>query len=578
MRFACFSRPVVDPCDSEERWNAGSSVSNRKLGAKKAICNGEQGPPGLLRDSPSRLEAYLGRGQQALHGASDSVLSQAAHTASSERRLKGLLDDQVSCSRNADPCTSSNVDSVALSDAPFGSAAASSFERSSSIEAPHAESSRPCLPQDTDSAMLQEGKEEGGAVFVPGSTSEYQRQAAPATPSKLLNRIFGPITPPDDYESPKMHPQDATPSASDSERSQGSSLHLADRSTSASAVKTSVSAPGYPNQLPPSPFDNLLPSRHLVHPSRSSHSLVSVAESMLTEGSVKLDAIAPAPLHHTPIKAISITLSSINLETWTPSIDGDALSFTSASGQPYPPQEQGKHQRSNTMPHLQNSSQDFLLSDDKSSAEDAISVKSVHSQHTRRHTAIVMLSNSDDENEEEKEDNRKESGGSAEEIVASSSSDLSVTSSIMGSRGGRNIRRRLSEVYEGHHIPLQKIRKQMGNPEGKQKQLKGRKRAKLKFLMCTFPDLYFFIFTDPPGDLLSLMARRVFSQQGIMSRVNSEGRISILDANSSFNTPSNQDIHNSRVENSNSDWLETRIASLPRIRTQIGVSGSADSV
>lgn len=74
------------------------------------------------------------------------------------------------------------------------------------------------------------------------------------------------------------------------------------------------------------------------------------------------------------------------------------------------------------------------------------------------------------------------------------------------------------------------------------------------------------------------MARHVFSQQGIMSRVNSEGRISILDAHSSFDTPSNQDVQNSRVENSSSDWLETRIASLPRIRTQVGVSGSADSV
>jgi hypothetical protein len=78
------------------------------------------------------------------------------------------------------------------------------------------------------------------------------------------------------------------------------------------------------------------------------------------------------------------------------------------------------------------------------------------------------------------------------------------------------------------------------------------------------------------------MARRVFSQQGIMSRVNSEGLISVLDAHSSFNTPSNQERHesSSRVENSHSDWLETRISSLPRIRTQVvgaTIAGSARS-
>ena len=88
-----------------------------------------------------------------------------------------------------------------------------------------------------------------------------------------------------------------------------------------------------------------------------------------------------------------------------------------------------------------------------------------------------------------------------------------------------------------------------------------------------------FSFADPPGDLLSLLARRVFSQQGIMSRVDSEGLISILDAQSSFNTPSNQEraeITNSNSNsNSNADWLETRISSLPRIRTQVGVVGSS---
>jgi hypothetical protein len=412
-----------------------------------------------------------------VHGASDSVLSQAAHTAAAERRLKGLSDDQVSCSNNTRPCSSSQVDSVASSDAPLESGAASSFETRSPIKAPHTESNRASSSQEIDSALTQKGKEEGKALFVPGYGSEYRLHAAPPTPSKLLNRISGPNTPPDDFEPSTIYLHDANSSALDSERSQDSILHLGDRSTLASAISSSVSAPGYPNQCTSSPFDNIFLSRHAMHPSRSSHSLVSVSESMFTEGSVKLEAIAPAPLHHTTLRTISITLSSINMDTLAHSVDDDTASFISAPGQPQPPQKQGKHQRSRTMPHLDTSSQDFLLLDNKSSAEDAVSVKSVHSQHTRRHTAIVLLSNSEDENEEEheeQEDKTKELGG-AEEVAASSSSDPSVTSSTMSSRGSRAMRRRLSEVYEGHHIPFQKIRKQMGNPEGKkteEKQLK----------------------------------------------------------------------------------------------------------
>jgi hypothetical protein len=184
---------------------------------------------------------------------------------------------------------------------------------------------------------------------------------------------------------------------------------------------------------------------------------------MFAEGSVKLEALAPAPSHHTTIRTIPITLSSATLDVLAPVIDKDAVSATSSRQN----SQLERHQRAKTMPHLHhsNSHEEFCLVDDTASVDGGTSVKSVNSQHPRRHTAIVLLS--EDENEEEEEEVEK-----MEEAIAaapSSSSDsllITSSSSTSSSRGSRSMRRRLSEVYEGHHIPLQKLREQMGNPEG----------------------------------------------------------------------------------------------------------------
>jgi hypothetical protein len=75
------------------------------------------------------------------------------------------------------------------------------------------------------------------------------------------------------------------------------------------------------------------------------------------------------------------------------------------------------------------------------------------------------------------------------------------------------------------------------------------------------------------------MARRVFSQHGIMSRVNSEGLLSVLDAHSSFNTPSHQERLETQSHTQSHDWLlESRIMSLPRIRTQVAEKSKPDAV
>jgi hypothetical protein len=76
------------------------------------------------------------------------------------------------------------------------------------------------------------------------------------------------------------------------------------------------------------------------------------------------------------------------------------------------------------------------------------------------------------------------------------------------------VQQKISNVCDGHHVRLAKLKAQMGNMAG------------------------------PPPDLLSLMARKVFSQQGqpggLGGRVRSDGMLSdlIVDSRSSMATAS----------------------------------------
>ena len=476
--WLCFFRPVGETgsIEGDEAWQAGSKGNSSKLKVRKGIFRAEQGPPSLSRDSQSRLEAYLGRGQD-LHGASNSVLAQAAHSAAMERRLKGLSDDQIACSGNGATCTTWHLDSVVTgsSSAPLESGAASSFEGSSPIKASHIHLSTP-HEAGGDSAVGLKPTQGGDPVvlLVPGSSSEPQLHAAPGTPSKLLNRVSQSHSPPDDSETSKTHLQDATPTNSD--HSQDSLFQLAENSTSALSADATPAAPrivisSYTHQqsIVPTPLETTFP-RHALHPSRSSHSLTSAAESLsLTESStsIKLEVFAPAHVYHSPLRTIPITLSSCSGDHHTDisisSVDEDTVSlpFTVHQAQQQPQQQRLLHQRSKTMPHTHSNSQDFKHQD-----EDGLSIRSSHSHITRRHTAIVLLSNSDDENEDENEENEeiKASGPAAE--TGTSVPSVASSSASTRSRGNRTIRR-LSEVFEGHHIPLQKLRRQMGNPESK---------------------------------------------------------------------------------------------------------------
>jgi hypothetical protein len=80
------------------------------------------------------------------------------------------------------------------------------------------------------------------------------------------------------------------------------------------------------------------------------------------------------------------------------------------------------------------------------------------------------------------------------------------------------------------------------------------------------------LFAEPPGDLLSLMARRVFSQRGVMTRVDSEGMVSALfDTKSSFQTPPER-------QDSQSNGIGVGPSGLPRIRTRIPSSSAMASL
>lgn len=159
----------------------------------------------------------------------------------------------------------------------------------------------------------------------------------------------------------------------------------------------------------------------------------------------------------------------------------------------------------------------------------------------RRHTAIVLMPSSSDDDEEQGCQDLTMFGDEVESCTSnkcspgnsncSSSYTVKSISSDANIPRRRSVQRRLSEVYQGHHVQLHKLRRQMGDTQ------------------------------EPPGDLLSLMARRVFSQRGVMARVDSEGMVSALfDTKSSFQTPpEQQESQSSRIGPNG----------LPRIRTRI---------
>lgn len=173
----------------------------------------------------------------------------------------------------------------------------------------------------------------------------------------------------------------------------------------------------------------------------------------------------------------------------------------------------------------------------------------------RRHTAIVLMpSSSDDDSDCEDLLMFGDEAGSCTSIKCSPgnsncSSSYTVKSISSDNKNAdniprrRSVQRRLSEVYQGHHVQLHKLRRQMGDTQ------------------------------EPPGDLLSLMARRVFSQRGVMTRVDSEGMVSALfdTKSSSFQTPPER-------QDSQSNGIGVGPSGLPRIRTRIPSSSAMASL
>ena len=168
-----------------------------------------------------------------------------------------------------------------------------------------------------------------------------------------------------------------------------------------------------------------------------------------------------------------------------------------------------------------------------------------HRVIVRRPSAVVVLSDSDDDyaSDESDEDMSHVKPASHEHSVSTSPAKTTGKgranddaekppvpamdySQLSRSKSNQNrkctasrsralkLSRRLSGVYEGHHVRFEKLRQQMGDAN------------------------------SPPTDLLSLMARRVFSSQGVMvGRVNSDGQISMLDQHGSSQRTSSPENH-----------------------------------
>lgn len=107
------------------------------------------------------------------------------------------------------------------------------------------------------------------------------------------------------------------------------------------------------------------------------------------------------------------------------------------------------------------------------------------------------------------------------------STDDGFVPAAEGEATNQGVHRKLSNVCDGHHVRLAKLQSQMGD------------------------------LKEPPADLLCLMARRVFAQQGpnaVSARVGSDGRLSQLIDHTSVSTI---------------DTIEVASAKLAPIRTRL---------
>eukprot|EP00890_Picochlorum_soloecismus_P006187 jgi/Picsp_1/656/NSC_00651-R1_---NA--- len=139
--------------------------------------------------------------------------------------------------------------------------------------------------------------------------------------------------------------------------------------------------------------------------------------------------------------------------------------------------------------------------------------RSKNEQHVNRRHTVLVLMNQDSDNDEENDDAAKE---------------ISFAGNIADDNVKRchSVQRKLSQVYDTHHVHLKKLREQMGDSN------------------------------TPPKDLLALMARKVFVSQAM------------LDDDDDLLDGINNSSDHSYTETTKSHDLEDCSSRLPRIKTK----------
>lgn len=455
-QFSCCARPT-GISGGEEHWvPAPKAISGPQLSQNGGF-GAEQGRPELSRDSHDRLVAYLGHGQLQ-QGVSGAVTAQTKHSAALEQRLNGLEIDDRSSSTDA------LANSVHLSTPSKGQSATS----------PHASlrasSSRPSsfdshVGRKSQGSGLYFHPLEGSQHSVTAviaededfSTPQTQLLAAPGTPSPQQTPAAAGSPP--DTSSPEAQKDRNMDSPQGSDRPRDV-LEFSDESgqTTGTMAHLGLRAPLQPVHSPiqeeskPSSIISKGRGEDLNETERSTHSKQSVKKSSAADLArlAEISHLSSHPSSESGLRSTS-RLSQFSSASIAESVEAMPLRLGRSQTLPLQPRRSTAQQSEH---------EEIVYT---ASAAPAPAPPKVVKQLMRRHTAVILMHESDDEDEEE-----REGGGGTESGTAFTGGSISGTiTSSCRIRQSKHLQRRLSGVYEGHHVQLQKLRKQMGNPEGK---------------------------------------------------------------------------------------------------------------
>ena len=440
-RFWCFSRPATLQNDEY--------VVKQLSHTTSGVSDGEQGHAVLdeRRDSKERLAAYLGEGTHFQSGA--SVLAQAARTAARVRTLKGLAEDE-----GASSTTIASSHSFAASSSILSSSPPSRSDRetaddatSSSVEA-------------TVAGEEEEDEKESGSSI--SSAAQLPPATTPLSPHLQLCDMSPPQQTPLAKENPAL---ETTPPASESPldvvmQSSDDSPLTAENPTKPpeTTAKMALCEEITPDNAKMSPSDaTVLPH----HPGQAGRWRAGVSAPL--PETVRSPFSSIIPVYDAQSKTISNATSAIE----SVGMDASAAAATSSSSSAAAAKSPLTTYLS--LPHRSYSMHAFPLETSFSEGPT--------SSLTRRHTALILLSNSDDDSDNDGDDddavigvnlltNGEASSSSSSSLAANLSLTRGASSSSLRSQQSRVLQRKLSGVCEGHHVRMNKLQDQIGNPDG----------------------------------------------------------------------------------------------------------------